>query len=203
MPLTVVTEAARQPVDLCDLKLHLKLVVENCADYTVEDNLLSSLIAAACASFETKRKTQLIEAEYRWDFTEFSDKLELPRPPLMSVSKVAYIDTAGDEQTIADSNYEVQANRTPGYVRFYPDYEFPEDVDTDIEYPVQVTYKCGYGKSHQDVPSNIRLFMKNIIGTYYMQRESMVISHSALSVEDLREQMTHLIAGTPKPLRLG
>lgn len=203
MPLHIVTGPQSQPLDLCDLKKHLKLVVSDCASYTAEDGVLSMMIDAVSGSFQTKRKTQLIEADYRWDFKKFSRKLELPRPPLISVVSVVYVDSNGDDQTISAANYEVQAKRTPGYVRFYPEYEFPDDVATDVEYPVKVTYKAGYGQTAADVPAGIKLYLMNVIGTYYMQRESTAISYSAMTVEDLTEQMTHLIAGMPKPLRFG
>lgn len=205
MPLTVVTPSNKTAVDLCTLKKHLRLVVQDCTEYTDEDDVLELMIRAACEAYQDSRKAHLAEETLRWDFKKFKQKLELARPPLISVTEVAYIDSNGAKQVITDDNYVVQKGIHPGYLKFKSDYTFPTDVNKDIDYPVQVTYKAGYSMEESNgVPPSIRLYLRNIIGTYYFQRESKLVSYTgSISIEDMKDSMTSLIAGKPKAMRLG
>ena len=204
MPLTVIEKASVQPVDINLLKQHLRLVVDNPASYTVEDEVLSLLIDAVTMAYQDRFKTQLMTATLRWDFQQFRKEMELPRPPLQSVESVVYIDAEGNEQPVADSNYEViESHVNPGMVRFNWEFTFPE-LHKDTKYPVRVEYKAGYGDNISDVDPDIQLYLMSTIGTYYMQRESMLTSYTGgISVVEMSKQMSFLLSGKPKAMRFG
>lgn len=204
MPLTVVNNAENYPVGLTELKSHIRLGGSSPGSYTVEDSTLELLIGAATIAFQERYKVQLIEATLRWDFAEFKRVMELPRPPFMEVVDVKYVDEAGDEQLIPSEDYTTfRFDRMPGRVAFDKEYEFPALNEMD-PYPVKVTYKAGYGKTSDKVPDDTKLWLKNTIGTYYMQRESRLISYTGnISVQEMAKEMAFLLKGTPKGMRVG
>lgn len=78
------------------------------------------------------------------------DYLELPYPPLISVTSVSYVDSNGDAQTFASSNYSVDTNRTPGAILLGYSKDWP--VIRGDRNSVTVTYTCGYGATAASVP---------------------------------------------------
>ena len=205
MPLTVVTPAVANPVDLSELKVHLRLVVDNPEGYTAEDSVLNLLIQAVTGAYQENFKAQLITATLRWDFDGWKRELELARPPFQSVDSVKYMDEDGIEQTVAPDNYRGvnKGRNNPGCVLFHSDYDFPE-TDPEESYPVRVEYKAGYGEDHSKVDDQVRLWLMNTIGTYYMQRESKLVSYTgSISVEEMQKEMGQLLTGQPKARRFG
>lgn len=111
---------------------------------TQEDTKVASLVRAA---------TDLVETICRRDFVQRTRALRLPcfpagaivlpRPPLRSVTSVAYVDTAGDLQTWAASNYQVDAYAEPGTVRPVYGVSWPA-TKPSTDNAVTVTYKSGY-----------------------------------------------------------
>ncbi len=71
--------------------------------------------------------------------------IELLAPPMVSVTSVTYVDTAGDTQTLATSVYDVDAIRTPGNVRLKYDQSWPNTQGGYDE--VVITYVAGYASA--------------------------------------------------------
>lgn len=204
MPLTIPSGGAPadiSAVDLTQVKRHLKLIVDSADEYTAEDQLLILMIKAATEAYQDRYKVTLITHTYRWDFKEFNGKLELPRPPIQSITEVTYIDENGTEQMVSDSDYTKVTSTSPGFVLFHDDYTFPE-VSDEEPYPVRITYVAGYGDKISDVDSGIQLYLMNIIGTMYSQRKTILKSEmSTVGFEDLRSVFTGLIQGKTKAMR--
>lgn len=200
-------------VDIDKLKKHLRLVVSDGSEYTIEDDLLTDMITAATEEYQNIHKVALITHTYEWRFKEFKTKLELPRPPTQSISKVEYIDEDGNTTEIDASNYSKVTTLNPekntllrpgpGYVLFNHDYSFP-DVQDNEPWPVRVTYNAGYGDAITNVPASVRVYLKNVIGTLYNQRKTILVNYgSTMGYEDLRGLFAPLIAGQPKATRFG
>lgn len=68
--------------------------------------------------------------------------IQLPRPPLASVTSIAYVDTDEASQTWASSNYNVRTNSSPGIVSLAATKSWPT---TSVEDPeaVTITYVAG------------------------------------------------------------
>lgn len=204
MPLDVVTPPSALPVDLTELKDHLRLGGSAPQQYTREDNVLELMVQAASNAYQERFKVQLLDATLRWHFKEFKNVMELPRLPFKSVESVKYVDSDGELQTIPQADYsEFAFTNQPGRVAFSKEYEFP-DLNEINPYPVHVEYISGYGVDYTKVPEETRQYLMNIIGTYYMQRESRVISYTgSISVQEMSKEMSFLLQGTPKPMRFG
>lgn len=199
MPLTYDTPPATTPLDLDEVKSHLRI-----GSSTAYDDFLNICIEALADESDVNNmmqwafKRQLIKGTLVFTLKEFHRRLELPRPPLQSVSSVEYRDEDGNWVTVSDSNYEVNTDKEPGFIRFGDDYDFPSLLP-DEEYPVRITYVAGYldsqGNSvHTDVPANIRLWAMNVIGDLWQQRGTQIISRTSAEVVDLVTHMGRLKA---------
>jgi uncharacterized phiE125 gp8 family phage protein len=96
-----------------------------------------------------------------------TEVIELPRPPLQSVTGVYVTDDEGTETTVDTGSYTID---TIGNRIF---------LNTGSTYPTyrkyagfRVRYVTGYGDDVSDVPENIKQGILQIIGHLYENRES-------------------------------
>lgn len=102
------------PVHLNDVKNHLKQDV----DLTADDALITAQILAAVDVIETatganvRRHRVILASTFELKLCAFpgGGVIEIPRTPLVSVSSITYVDTAGDAQTLATTAYSVRVN---------------------------------------------------------------------------------------------
>lgn len=167
--LQLTTPPAVEPLSLGEAKLHLRVTD------TDEDALIQSAIAAARKQFEEATYRQLITATYELTLPRFPKgkrPIVVPRAPLQSVGGITYLDSAGNEQTLATSRYVVTASRQPGLVWPAFGYTWP----TTYEHPaaVTVTFDAGYGDAADDVDDLIKAAMRLMIGQAYEFREQLI-----------------------------
>ena len=123
-------------------------------DFTDADAILTDILGGATELAEDTidGKRQLLTATFDapcrgW----WGRELQLPRPPLQSVTYIQYFDSAGNLQTLATSNYTVRTPwRGPGRIQRAPNVVFPP-LQRDNEFPVTIRFVCGYG-AEADVP---------------------------------------------------
>lgn len=165
MTARLITAPATEPVTLAEAKLHLRV------DASDEDTLITSLISVARHECENRTGRALITQT--WELTRdcFADEMELPQPPLQSVSSVKYFDTSEVEQTLASSVYRVDSYSQPGRVTLAYEETWP---DIALEYPnaVAIRYVAGYGAAASSVPPPLKQWMLLHIGHWYANREA-------------------------------
>jgi len=186
MPRTVDTAATGDVITLDEVKDHINMDRSNSAF----DNKLTALRDTAVQMARDKTNRQFLTATYSWSFDGFKRHMYLPDPPLQSVDKVEYRDEDGNWQTIDTARYQVYTSVEPGYVRFNNDYDWPELYE-DEDYPVRITYTCGYN-SASDIPSPIKLWIKNTIGSYWLSPEGQKVG---VDVTELQSHMDRLMQG--------
>jgi uncharacterized phiE125 gp8 family phage protein len=101
--------------------------------------------------------------------------IELPMPPLQSVTSIKYIDDDGVEQTLGASLYSVDTDTIPGLITPAYDEEWPTDVRDQVN-AVRVRYVAGFGAA-SDVPEDIRTWIKIRVGTLYDNPQAVVLSN--------------------------
>lgn len=156
MVLTLVSESTTEPVTVAELKTYLRM---ESTDSTAEDVLLGSYITVARKQAEhlTRRALTVKTWQLRFDdFINSTQVIELPKPPLSTVStnvSITYIQdtTAGTSTTIGSTVYTVDANSEPG--RIYPSYgnEWPDSI-RDQKHAVTIQYISGYSTSNIPIP---------------------------------------------------
>jgi uncharacterized phiE125 gp8 family phage protein len=137
-----------------------------------EDALLTSLITVAreyCEGYLWRAlATQTIEA-YPARFP-CCNCIELPRPPLQSVTSIQYKDSSGTETTMTEgTDYIVDADSNVGRIvlpngKLWPVASYPVN-------PIKIVYVAGYCKENP-IPISIKQAMLLLIGHWYANREA-------------------------------
>lgn len=101
--------------------------------------------------------------------------IEVPKPPLQTVSYIHYLDAAGVSQTWAASNYVVQAPAGPrarrGRIALSPTGSWP--TTNGQMGAITVRFVCGYA-SAAAVPALLKSAMLLDLATLYAQRENVI-----------------------------
>ncbi|RMD51896.1 hypothetical protein D6827_01210 [Candidatus Parcubacteria bacterium] len=164
MAINVITKPSKLPVELADIKAHLRVTSND------EDGYIADLIEAATniAQDEMNRAliTQTIE-EYLPRFPTGST-IELERAPVQSVSSIQYYDTDNNLQTYSSTNYEVYTELTPARIALLNTASWPSTYAKDKA--VIITYVAGYGNDQDDVPQDIKLAIRALVEHYYEHR---------------------------------
>lgn len=163
---TVYSGPAKEPLTLQDVKDHLRL------DGNDEAMWLRGAIVAARRQAEEYTGRALITQTLDLTLQGFpAGNLVLPRPPLASVTSIAYTKRDGTTATVSSADYLVDTKREPGRVVLKDGKSWPSDTLREVN-GVVVRYVAGYGADPEDVPEEIRLWMLVTIGTMYENREA-------------------------------
>ena len=164
--------------------------IEECRDFlriTGDDATLARLRSAVRESVEDYLQRQLITATYDYFLDCFPpggrSTIEMPRPPLISVTTVKYYDTDDSQQTWTDTNYNVDTNTEPGRIQPIESQYWPSTINDHSA--VEIRFVCGYGATRDSVPETIKLAILNQIGLWYNNREGQsVLSDGVMAMLD-------------------
>lgn len=176
MSLILVTPPASEPITLSEAKNHLRVTT------TDEDSLITSLISAAREIAESTLNRALVTQTWTLKIGAFPESLQLPRPPLVSVTSIQYVDEAGITQALAASDYTVSdigASVMPGRIdpAYGKSWPSPRGMPNDIT----VQFVAGYGGASA-VPQQIRWAILLILGELYARRESALVGATIVKV---------------------
>lgn len=166
MPLALVTPPTSEPVTLAEAKAHLRVTITN------DDDLIDALIQAARVQAENYTGRAFVTQTWDLKLDAFPEVIEVPLPPLISVSSVKYTDTDGVQQTLATSGYTVDTTAQPGRIVPAFDDDWP-DTRGHIN-DVEVRFVAGYG-APAAVPAAIRQALLLILGELYERRENAIV----------------------------
>lgn len=167
MPLTLTQTVAPtiEPVTLDEAKRYLRI------DGTDEDSVIESLLLAAREDVESWSGRTLLTSTYALRYDDFPacGVFMLPRPPLQSVSSIAYVDTTGTTQTLATTVYGVDAYSEPGRVYLKSGQAWPSTSADGIN-TVTITYVAGWTLT--TIPERVKMAIKLILADLYEHREA-------------------------------
>ena len=103
-------------------------------------------------------------------------------PPLVSVTKIEYYDTADVKYTLATSVYTADTISVPGLVHLKYNQSWPTETLLRDYNAICVTYVAGY-TSAALVPQRIRQAMLMLIGHWFENRESVLIGTISKPIE--------------------
>ena len=167
MPTNLTTAPSEEPFTLTEAKSHLRV------DITDDDSYITALIQAVREHAEPFLGRALITQT--WDlfinnFPPSGSWLEIPFPPLQSVTTIKYIDENGTQQTLSSSIYTVDTNAEMGRVFLAYDQVWP--TVRPILNAIEIRFVAGYGANAEDIPESIRQGMKMLLGHLYENRET-------------------------------
>lgn len=173
MAYKITTVVATEPVTATEAKLHLKVEV------STDDDLITALITAAREMAEHYTCRALAQQTVDLVADEFpsgdDDRINLPLPPVASVTHVKYYDTDGVLQTIDSGDYALSAYGdthfiAPTYGNYWPS-------TRDIPDAVQIRFVTGHGATGQTsgsflatIPKAAKAAILLIIGHLYENR---------------------------------
>lgn len=182
MPTKLITAPTEYPITVAEAKAQCRV------EHTAEDDLIQSLIAAATDYLEIILRRQLVTATWETRLDCFEDIIELPKPNLLTVVTIKYIDIDGVEQTIDEADYVVDTFSQPG--RVYPAYNTCWPSHRDELNAVRIRFTAGYGLA-ASVPEAVKHMIKLLVGHWYLNREDVVTgtisSQLQRSVNDLAD----------------
>lgn len=174
----VIAAPTEEPVTLAEAKKQ----VEVPSAVAAHDDHLISLIVAAREQLEkdTRRAliTQTLELRlHEWPCTEY---VELPKPPLASVTSVTYIDTNGVSQTWDSANYVVDVGYEPG--RLYQAYSVSRPSVRCGPGAIKIRYVAGYGDA-DSVPQRAKQAILLLVGHWFLRREAVIVGTISKEIE--------------------
>lgn len=168
--LTRTVEPSIEPLDLIEVKRHLRLE----PDFGDDDAYLNTLITEGREYAENYTRRSLITQTWQqnlWRFPGTLGCIELDQSPVQSVTSVKYIEqTAGVLTTIDSSKYLVDTASQPGWISPAYDEYWPSDVRHQHN-GVQIVFVAGFGDAASDVPERIKRAILLYCGFYYCNRE--------------------------------
>lgn len=156
------------PVLLETARAHLR------ADDRYDDEYLKGVILAAASNVEKQYGlallTQTVKQYHRGFPLSPDTPLLLRITPLVSVTSIEYVDTAGDTQVWNNAEYSFGHYNQTAFITPKVGHAWPGNVGNQPN-AVTVTYQAGFGPKASNVPADIRSALLLMIGSMYENRE--------------------------------
>lgn len=164
------TAPTSEPVTTAEAKAHLRV------DVSDDDTLIDSLVEAARQAFEEINGRSLYTTTWKLILDSWPSKpyIVLPRPPLASVTSIAYVDSDGNSNTWDSVNYVVETDRTPGRIHLAENVDWPS-ASLRAASPITITYVAGWATTGA-IPQRYKQAILLLVGHWYENREAIVTS---------------------------
>jgi uncharacterized phiE125 gp8 family phage protein len=174
MSLTLITPPAAEPVTLAEAKAHLKV------DSTADDTLITSLIIAARARAEWHTGRAFVSQSWTlWlDAWPKSGLVEIPLPPLQSVTQLKVYAQDDTPSVLDPSAYQLDAASAPARLAWRSNFAPPANLRAVNA--VEIAFTAGYGGANA-VPGPVKQAVLQIVADLYSHRgdEADIVSSAA------------------------
>lgn len=177
------TAPEKEPVDLDDVKDHLRVDIDD------DDDMIESMIIAARELAENITQRKFITQTWYlyfdnpclpfpppllWDRTTSCTCIEIPFPPVQEITAFEYQETAGSWTAVDSDIYYVDAADNARLI--LTDSLPTPEVNVSA---FRITFITGYGDGGDDVPNQIRLAINTFVLHFYEHREAYDFSSGA------------------------
>lgn len=168
-----------EPVSRAEAKAQLRV------DFDDDDDLIDALIVAAREAAELIARRAFVNQTWDLYLDALPDgsRLDLPKPPLVSVTGVYYTPEGLAEATLSTTNYAVDNRGEPGGVVLKSGQSWPA-ATLEVVNGVRVRFVAGYGTAAANVPERYRQAIKLLVGHLYENREDVVVGQG-LTIDTL------------------
>jgi uncharacterized phiE125 gp8 family phage protein len=183
----ILTPPSWEPVSLAEAKSQCRVV-----DTSVDDNDISFYITAAREFVETVTRRAIPQQQWELTMDEFPGRqvddyrpptwrygiIRVPRPPLISVDLVQYVDPGQSTQpftytTLSSiTDYQVDANTEPGRIAPAPFTVWPPTNPLAMQ-AVKVHFTAGWASANL-VPARLKQGIRLLVGHLYENREAAI-----------------------------
>lgn len=171
----VVTPPASEPVTIAEAKAQLNIGASDDS----HDAELAALIAASREEWERDTSAALITRTLEHRLPRFLGIVTLTVRPVVSISSVKYIDTAGAEQTVSAADYYLDDDQ----LWFKNAFVFPTTEERSEA--VRITYVAGYGADSLACPEMDRMAIKLSLANRFEDRDMISASGDRRAYEAL------------------
>ncbi len=187
MALKLVTPQTAPLVSLAEAKKQLNIL------HNDDDDYITALVATAeehIGGVSGWTGRALVNSTWEYSLDSFpAYQLQLPKPPLISIEAIEYVDVDGVTQSLAGyRSFGVNDTNQCGYALPAYDGEWPGTRDNDPE-AVRVTFKAGYATA----PTPIKHAVLLMVSDWFENRED--------SSEIKLEQIPHSAEALLMPFR--
>jgi uncharacterized phiE125 gp8 family phage protein len=160
----VTTAPTVEPITITELKNYARI------DGDSEDSILTSIIKGTRMLTEKYLNRALITQTITMNMDYWpSEVIELPRPPLISITAVNVLDEDNVATVYSSSNYYTITNATPGRLVIKNSVTPPENDDR-WHGGYQIIYTAGYGSTASYIPDAIKEAIKSWATMIYENR---------------------------------
>lgn len=194
MALKLITAPTVEPISLAEAKAHLRV------DHSDDDATITYLITVArqwVDAISGWHGRALISQTWDLIIDAFplpssssccpcpvtpsgmpSAAIEMPWPPLQSVTSIKYLDADGVQQTMPATDYMADTVSDPGWL--IPVTAWPSSKA--LANAIEIRFVAGYGSSSASVPAPIRHALLLLIGHWYENREQVLAQYEGNAV---------------------
>lgn len=172
----LITGPAVEPILLAEAKTFLRV------SDSVDDQLISTLIAAARVHVETLTRRAMITQIWRkvLDYWPSTNEVELPLGPFQNLVAVRVFDSEGDAVTLPMAQFWGENQSSPARIML------PTAISglpiLRSQAAIEIDYQVGYGATSDDVPADLKQSLLTLIGHWYQHREAVVMAGSGAIV---------------------
>lgn len=161
--LKLLTPPAAEPVTASEAKLHARI------DDDTDNAAVAGMIKAARELAETYTRRAFVTQTWQLFMDAFPSErfIELPRPPLVSVTHVKTYTDADVAATFSASSYYVDTISSPGRIVLRDSASWPDVAR--VANGVEIQYVAGYGEQG-DVPQSIKTGVLHLVAWLYEHR---------------------------------
>ena len=137
-------------------------------DHNQDDQYISSLITAARETLEERTNRAFAQQQWQLGLNFWQSMMIIPRPPLISVEEIKYLDTDEQWQVVDTDVYRVAIAPMPGYVYLAPGQGWPDKLSAMES--IAISFTCG-----GVVEKQATQFVLLMVGNWYENREAVAI----------------------------
>lgn len=146
------------------------------APTAVEDTIITDFIVVARDWCEKYQNRAYIDQIWELFLDDWPDgrQIDIPRPPLQSLSSLIYYGTGGTANTMTSTSYIVSGSATTSISRGRVSLAYGEVWPSESLQPadaIKIRFKAGYGSAASSVPKRIKEAIKLLVGHWYEHRE--------------------------------
>lgn len=155
---------------------------------STHDEHLHRLIVAATQKVEEDTRRALITQTWKLTKNCFPRReILVPKPPLVSVQEITYIDHIGEQQILDTSEYQVSSG-SPAVICPKNGHSWPTTQCDSLD-AVGITFTAGYGHGSHSVPSKFQNVIAELVAFYFANRgdvQSQIPEHISIAIKSLR-----------------
>lgn len=164
----VITPPTVEPVSLAECKIDLRV------DHDADDSLITGLIAAARQEAEELSRRALINRTLELSMRGWpcDNCIQLPYPPLVSVTSITYYSTANVAAVMPIADYYAITDAEPGLIALAYNATWPTAA-LRTALPIRVRYVAGYGATAASVPDRYKALVRSLVAIRYENRDEL------------------------------